>query len=120
MRPYSQTMAGLKDALNLLCRESVGRTERAGWPVLQAGNAFITVALQPFPGRGARDPYRLGSPGHRPPHLFHPLDQKKPTKGVSFALRCAMRASCLWGCAFYTPHSAGRLSSVNNVGGNYS
>src|SRR3972149_9748857 len=81
MRPYSQTMAGLKDALNLLCRESVGRTERAGWSILQAGKASATVALQPFPGGGAGDPYRLGSPGHCPPHLLHPLDQKKPTKG---------------------------------------
>src|SRR5712691_4876406 len=97
----------------------MGSMKRGARAILETGEAFFSEASKPFVRGGPRDPAHLSDMGNRPPEILDSMhDQPSSERGESSP---TMRhESLLLGRELWSaPNRAGRLSSVNNLGGNY-
>jgi len=115
-----QPLASAQDLLNHICRQSMRTSQRARRTILQASLALSTVSPQPFVCSGPGYPQRFRRLRRRPPQVLDTLHKKQPSKMSQLRSTMSHRALLSAWDWVVTPYSAGRLLSVNNLGGNYS
>lgn len=118
VRADLEAPASPEDPLHLPGGKRAGTADRCARAVLQAAYSLLSEASQPLVSRSARHPERLGRSRDRPAVLENARDEqqtaerRQPGPSMDHESLLPVRDSD-------SPNRERRLSSVNNLGGNY-
>ncbi len=116
--PVAAAGAGAQDGGHRLVREAPWGTVRAAAAIEQAGLALCPIAAQPLVGGGAADPELPGRLGWAPALDDDPAHQQLAAEDRKARVRMSHESLLpIW--VLNTSHRARRLSTVNNVFGDY-